>query len=156
MKAATVREIKYGLQEKSDVELIDICLRLSKFKKENKELLTYLLFESSDEAQFVSSVKEDISEDFEQINNRNYYWMKKTCRKVLRQVKKYIRYSGIKTTEIELLIHFCRELGQLRPSIHQNVVLQNMYNQQLKAINKAVSSLHEDLQFDYQEEISKL
>ncbi len=45
MKAVTIKKIKDELSDKSASELMDICLHLSKFKKENKELLTYLLFD---------------------------------------------------------------------------------------------------------------
>jgi len=35
-------------------------------------------------------------------------------------------------------------------------VLLNLYNQQLKKINAAISKMHEDLQFDYQKELNKI
>ena len=44
MKAAGVKAIKDDLKMRSKEELQELCLTLSKFKKENKELLTYLLF----------------------------------------------------------------------------------------------------------------
>ena len=48
MKAAKVSEIKKDLKRKTQPELLDLCLHLAKFKKENKELLTYLLYEADD------------------------------------------------------------------------------------------------------------
>ena len=57
MKAVTVKELKTELVDRSHSELMELCLRLSRFKKENKELLTYLLFESSNEAGYINSVK---------------------------------------------------------------------------------------------------
>ena len=54
MKPAGVKAIKEDLQTRSREELTELCLSLSKFKKENKELLTYLLFEASDEKLFLS------------------------------------------------------------------------------------------------------
>ena len=59
MKAATITEIKKELKFKSSEELALLCLRLSRFKKENKELLTYLLFESEDEEAFIKGIKEE-------------------------------------------------------------------------------------------------
>ena len=56
MKAATIQEIKLELSETSPAKLKQLCLHLAKFKKENKELLTYLLFESHDEAASFRSV----------------------------------------------------------------------------------------------------
>ena len=64
MKAATVKQIKDELSERSPKELLEYCLRLSKFKKENKELLTYLLFEASDEESFIHSIKNEMDEQF--------------------------------------------------------------------------------------------
>ena len=56
MKAVTIKELKEELINCTPKELRELCLRLARFKKENKELLTYLLFES-DEALFIESVK---------------------------------------------------------------------------------------------------
>ncbi len=56
MKAATVKEIKDELLELPQKELVELCLKLSKFKKENKELLTYQLFEAQDEQGYIRSI----------------------------------------------------------------------------------------------------
>ena len=56
MKASTVHEIKTELNHLKSDDLVELVLRLSKFKKENKELLTYLLFEAHDEQGFIKSV----------------------------------------------------------------------------------------------------
>ena len=55
MKTASVKEIKDELKFKTSDELRELCLQLSRFKKENKELLTYLLFEAQDEEAFIAS-----------------------------------------------------------------------------------------------------
>jgi len=156
MKAVTVKELKEELNFRSPKELRELCLRLSRFKKENKELLTYLLFESSDEASYIESVKRDIDEQLEQINRKNYYLIKKSVRKVLRNTRKYIRYSQKKQTEVDLLIYFCSKLKTITPSIQKNPGLLKLYNRQIDAIIKKVSSLHEDLQFDYGLELKEL
>ena len=49
MKTVTLKQLKDELSYKSANELKYLCLHLSKFKKENKELLTYLLFEFHNE-----------------------------------------------------------------------------------------------------------
>lgn len=156
MKAATISQIKKELKFKSTDELMELCLRLSKFKNENKELLTYLLFESIDEEAFVANVKAEIDSDLENINTKNFYYIKKSIRKILKNVKKYIRYSPKKETEIELLIYYCQCLMEFKPSIKKNSALMNLYNRQVASINKTLSGLHEDLQFDYQQEIEEL
>ncbi len=149
MKTATVKELKSELENCPQPELAELCLSLSKFKKENKELLTYLLYEAADEKTFISGIKEEVDEQFDQINTSSYYYMKKSVRKILRSIKKYIRYSKIKETEVELLTYFCLKLKSLNPSIERNVSLQNIYQRQLLLIKKAISTLHEDLQYDY-------
>jgi hypothetical protein len=156
VKAASVRELKVELSSRSQGELLELCLHLSKFKKENKELLTYLLYEASNEPAFVESVKREIEQQFKQVNKRNYYFIKKSVRKILRSVKKYIQYSKKKETEVELLLCFCGELKRMSPSMEGNIALYNIYKRQVEAIKKTIYSLHEDLQFDYEKELNKL
>ncbi len=156
MKTATVKELKDELAEYSQKEILAICLRLSKFKKENKELLTYLLYESKDEKAYIENVKNEVDIQFELINKSSYYFIKKSVRKILRIIKKYIRYSQKKETEIELLIFYCHKLNNFQPSINKNKVLQKLYLKQIESIRKTVSKLHEDLQFDYETELDEL
>lgn len=156
MRAVTVREINQELTYRTPKELRDLCLRLARFKKENKELLTYLLFESSDEQSYIGSVKREIDTQFEQINRKSYYLVKKSVRKILSITRKYIRYSLKKQTEVELLIYFCTKLRNLSPSIKKSPGLLSLYNRQIDAIIKKVSVLHEDLRHDYGIEINEL
>lgn len=156
MKSVTVKELGQELTYRTPKELRDLCLRLSRFKKENKELLTYLLFESADELSYVRSVKEELDAEFDQINRTSYYFIKKSVRKILKNTRKYIRYSQKKQTEAELLLHFCTRLKGLSPPIKRNTSLMNLYNKQIDAIIKKVSLLHEDLQYDYGIELSEL
>lgn len=156
MKAVTVKEINQELINRTPKELRELCLRLSRFKKENKELLTYLLFESSDEVSYIESVKKEIDEQFAQINKKSYYLIKKGLRRILLNIRKYVRYSQNKKTEVDLLIYFCVKLKKFTPSIQRNTRLLNIYNTQIEAIRKKVSVLHEDLQFDYESELEAL
>jgi len=156
MKAVTVKEIKTELSHRSHDEILKLCLQLSKFKKENKELLTYLLFESENEETFITSVKLEIDEQFELINTKTYYFIKKSVRKILRIIKKYIRYSKLTETEIILLLYFCEKLQSFKPSIHKNTVLLNIYESELTNAKKKTLLLHEDLQYDYNITINKL
>lgn len=156
MKAATVSQLKKELGTRSQAELLEYCLSLSKFKKENKELLTYLLYEASNEVAYLVNVKEEIDAQFEQINTNTYYYIKKSVRKILRITKKYIRYSKKKETEVELLIYFCSKLKVMKPSMENNVALHNIYKRQIEAIKKTVLGLHEDLKYDYEIELEEL
>ncbi len=156
MKAASIKEVKLELSNRSKGELLELCLHLAKFKKENKELLTYLLYEASDEQAYVESVKREIGELFKQINKRNNYFIKKSVRKILATIKKHIQYSKKKETEVELLLCFCSELKKMRPSINNYPVLTHIYNRQIESIKKTIKSLHEDLQYDYEAELNKI
>ncbi len=149
MKAVSLREIKNELNTRSPQDIQELCLRLARFKKENKELLTYLLFESQNESGYIESVKMYMDEEFELINRDSYFYIRKSVRKILRNVKKYIRYSQNKETEVELLLYFCRTLKDFTPSIKRSTQLQNMFNRQLLLSKKIISKLHEDLQYDY-------
>lgn len=156
MKTATVRQIKDELLNLSSDELIELCLKMTKFKKDNKELLTYLLFEADNEHAYVESVKREIDTQFEQINTSSYFYIKKSVRKILRLTKKHIQYSKRKDTEADLLIYFCSRLKNFSPSIENNPALVNLYDRQISAIRKAISTLHEDLQYDFETELYTL
>lgn len=156
MKAAGLSELKKELQTRSSKELVEICIRLAKFKKESKELLTYLIFESESEANYIAAIKEDIDEQFELLNTSNLYVAKKGLQKIVRSISKYIKYSGEKQTEIEVLMHFCRHMKNSGIKISHSTVIENLYQRQINKIEKALNGLHEDLQFDYQQEVEGL
>ena len=149
MKAVSVVVIRKELKHKSKEELAELCLRLSRFKKENKELLTYLLFEAHDESGYIETVKAEIDAQFDGINTNSYFYIKKSVRKILRLVKKYIRYSLNKETEVELLLYFCKKLKEMSPSMERNNTLRNLYYRNIEAATKKISHLHEDLQYDF-------
>lgn len=156
MKAATLNELKKELGNLGPKEVVELCIRLAKYKKDSKELLTYLLFEADNEQAYIDGVKADINLGFEELNRSNLYLVKKGLRKILRHTNKHIRYSGNKQTETELLIYFCRTLNASGINISNSTQLINLYDQQLKKINKSFSNLHEDLQFDYRQELEIL
>ena len=156
MTTATISELKKELHHLAAPELTELLLRTARFKKENKELLTYLLFESSDEAAFIRGVQSEMAEFFADINTSNVYFAKKTIRKVLRHINKYSHYSGKPETQAELLIWFCHQLLELRLPMGKNTVLYNIFFNQLKKANNVVASLHEDLQYDFLKDLKKL
>ena len=156
MQSASISTIKKELQEIPQEALIELCLRLAKYKKENKELLHYLLFENSNEQNYISAIKKQIEEEFEKVNVSNMFFAKKGIRRILRLANKYIKYSDYAETEIEILIHFCKELKSLKIDYTKSAAMVNLYNNQLKKIDKAVHTLHEDLQYDYQKAIEEI
>ena len=61
---------------------------LEKVQKENKEFLTYLMFESHDEEAYIESVKAQMDLLFEDINTKNFFFIRKSARKILTLTKK--------------------------------------------------------------------
>ena len=156
MTSASLHEIKKELSTLDADVLASVCLRLAKYKKENKELLAYLLFDAGDEQTYVSEVKEAVNGLFTEVTPRNSYFVKKTLRKILRYVNRQIKYSGIKQTELELSIHFCSNMKQAKIPLPMGTILFNLYHQQVKKIYEILEKLPEDLQADYQREIETL
>ncbi|HAH56741.1 MAG TPA: hypothetical protein DCL86_01195 [Bacteroidales bacterium] len=156
MKPASISTLRKELDLLPPKELSHLCLRLAKFSKENKELLSYLIFDAGDEETFIKNVKVLIKAQFEEINTSHMFYVRKSIRKILRTTNKYIRYSGQKQTEAELLIFFCQTLKASGIRYQRVTSLNNLYQNQLIKIQKALALLHEDLQFDYQQELELL
>ena len=156
MKAATIHELKLELSNIPAEQLAELCIRLAKFKKENKELLTYLLFEAFDEQAYVENIKSVVEEEFQEMNRSNVYFIKKSLRKIIRTLNKYIRYTASSETEVKLLLFFCTTLKDSGIPIQKNLVIKNMYLNQLKKISKTIAAMHEDLQYEYARELEQL
>ena len=71
-------------------------------------------------------------------------------------INKYCRYSGEKTTEVELHLYFCTTLKGSGIPIRQNKVISNLYDSEIKKIKTALATLHADLQYDYRRDLEKL
>ncbi|MBA2249222.1 MAG: hypothetical protein H0W12_03420 [Chitinophagaceae bacterium] len=149
MSTVSINEIKKELVNLSHAQLSNVCLLLAKYKKDNKELLAYILFQSDDRAGYIERVKRETDEKFKNINSSNLYFAKKSIRKILRDLNKHIRYTSSKETEVELLMYFCQELKNSGIPIHKSVALNNLYKSQIKKIEKTIALFHEDLQHDY-------
>jgi len=156
MEAATAKELRDELKHRSESELREIVLRLSRFKKENKELLSYLLFQSHNEDDYIDHIKTVIDEKILEINTSNGYYAKKAIRRILRETKKFVRYSGSKETEVALLIHFCRSLQETHPKLMNIKVVRDIVQRQIVLIKVRISTLHEDLQHDFEQEINMM
>jgi hypothetical protein len=156
MKVVGINEIKQELQHLSAKEISELCLRLARYKKENKELLAYLLFNAYDIEGYTNELKESIDEAFREVNKSNLYLAKKTLRKIVRQINKQVRFTLNKQTEAELRIHFCSTLKASAIPIHKNKSLYNLYLQQVKKIRTALNGLHEDIQYDLMKQLEQL
>jgi len=156
MQTATISQLKKELKTLTKEELLEACLIVTKYKKENKELLSYHLFEKESEADYINNIKIEVEELFTLINKKSPFFIKKSVRKILRLIKKYAKYSKKKETETELLLHFCNQLIRFKPSIKNNLTLMNIYERQILLIEKNINAMHEDLQYDFQLELENL
>ena len=156
MKLASVNEIKEELSHLSQKDLLAFCVRLVKYKKDNKELMNFLLFQSDNPALYLQQVKDEITELFKEINSSNLYFAKKSLRKILRITNKYIKHTGAGQVEIELLVHYCSTLQSSGIPFKKSAALNNLYLAQVKKIDKALGTLHEDLQYDYLKLVQQL
>ncbi|KAF5074002.1 hypothetical protein DSECCO2_186030 [anaerobic digester metagenome] len=156
MKPAAVTLIRQELSCLPQKELVQICLRLARYKNENKELLSYLLFEAGDEAEFLRSVKYEITLAFSEINPASSFYIRKSIRKILRTVNKFIRFSGSKQFEVELRLFFCRTMKNSGLMLPEVTSIVNLYGGQLEKVRKLLPLLHEDLRHDYQDELKLL
>ncbi len=156
MKASSIQDIKQELATLPSPQLIELCLRLARFKQDNKALLSYLLFQAGDEQGYIAAVQEEIAEQFAHINTSSVYFIKKSLRKIIRIINRYSTYSGVKTTEAELRLFFCRQFNSAGMPAHNSKVLQHIYAAEVKKINAAIKTLHEDLQYDYEKALQTM
>lgn len=154
--ADSISGIKKSLYGIEPDELRGIILRMAKYRKENKELLSYLLYHQHDERQYIADVKHELDLMFKSINKGTVYLTGKGLRKVLKFATKQIRFSADKRVEAEILLHYCGLLLKHVPGYSQSTVLFNIYQRQLLKAQKAISQLHPELQSDLAEELKLL
>lgn len=156
MQTASLAQIRKELKSTPPDELIDLINRLARYKKENKELLSYLLFAAHDESAYVASAELQIADEFQKINYRNLFWARKGVRRILRLASKLIRFSGQPSTEIALRAQFCRMLINSEIPVTKSAALRNLYDRESDKIRKTIHALHEDLQADYRVVLDEL
>lgn len=156
MKPATIKELKQEIAMLTQKQVVDLCMRLASYKKENKELLNYLLFHAENPQEYVSSIKLEMDEMFAEVPKGNWYNSKKSLRKILRHLNKHIKYIGSKEAEAELLIYYCNNIVESGIAYKSYKALSNIFDMQIKRATKIVDLLHEDLRHDYKKEINEL
>jgi hypothetical protein len=156
MKAPSINQLEKELRTLEPKKVLEICIRLAKHKKENKELLNYLLFDSENEDEYIASSKKKIDELFYEINRKTTYTTKKGLQKVVRNMTKLIRYSKSKQTELEIRAYFCRKVRTSRINLDSSAVISNLYYREMDKIKSIFDKLHEDLKLDYRESLEQL
>ena len=156
MKINSISELQKELCTLKPKQVFEIALKIAKHKKENKELLAYLLFFANNENAYVENLKIEIDTLFSEINRKSAYTTKKGLQKVVRIMNRYINYSEIQQTELELRIYFCKKVNTQRISLDISPIISNLYYREIEKIKAVYSKLHEDLQYDYKNELEKL
>ncbi len=153
MKSASLAQIRKELKALSREEIMELCDKLLKYKRDNKELANYILFEAENEDAYVTAIKAEVLEAFSATNTSGFYLAKKSIRRALRIANKYIKYSEKPETELDVLLHFCEEMRELDMDFRRSKVMLNLYERQLVKINDIYSDLHEDLQYDFRKRV---
>ena len=151
---ASLDDIKKELKELPPKKVLELTLRLARFKKENKELLSYLLFESHDEAGYIKTLEADMDEMFGAVDPNPVSRAKKEYRKILRNINRQIKYIGSKSAAVELLLYFSMKLKNQENALHTK--LQTIFLQQLNKAEKLLPLIEEDLQFDFRQKLDAL
>lgn len=155
MDTASIKQLKDTLSTLGREELTGLLLRMVKFKKENKELLTFLLFEADDLDAYVYEISQEIKDEFENYRLKTAYYKRKGCRRILRMLKKYIKYAADKEVEVRLLLAYVSMVAESKTFITDRVIQKIAFRQLLLA-EKSIVKLHEDLQYEYKLELEEL
>lgn len=157
MKAGGVKlqNLKQELAERDTRHLAELCLQLAKFKSENKELLTYLLFYAHDPIAYTSSYKEMIVEPFDKFIY-NPYHLSKGIRKSFRLISRYAKITKSKEGECELYLHLILQFVERIPGkiVHKSLVI--LLERAFKKAALLILKMHEDFQLDYLPQFKEL
>ena len=149
MKTASVQQIREELEQLPPGKVLELCVKVIKFKKDSKELASYLLFDAHDEAGYIENIRAETDEQFAELPHSTLYLTKKSLRKILRNLSKYARHMNSVQAETEIRLHFCNKLRESGIPLHKSPALEKMYQQQLRKIKELIDKLHEDLRYDY-------
>ena len=98
----------------------------------------------------------EIDQAVEELNTTNWYFLKKGLRKILRSITKYSKFTNLKESEVEMLLHFVKKMYQMGIVHNRNKAINNLYETQIVKTTKLIDLLHEDLQFDYKNQLGEL
>jgi hypothetical protein len=156
VKAATIDEIKKELQQLPPKKAVELVLRLARFKKENKELLSYLLFEAGDTAGYIQSIEIQIKEQLGELSSARSPDQKKGSRRILRLINRQAKYIGTKEAHVQMLHFFCVQFAEIFGYPNLSTPLTTIFLQQVNKISKLLAEVDEDLRHDYERWLQNL
>lgn len=155
MNSPKLSNIRKELNSLPPEALTSICLRLAKYKTENKELLNYLLFYNDNKEEYVNEVKQFLDDSFSNLPYSDYTTTK-VLRKATRLMNKHIKFIGDKHQEVGLSLYFCTLFIEKKIIKTNHKPLIGLLFRQLKRSDKIIPKLEDDLQFDFQNEFDTL
>lgn len=156
MEIPSLAQLKKDLSYLTEKELINLLTDLSKFKRENKAYLYFKLNEREQPNLFVDTVKEELDKAFQFANTSNYHVAKKAAQGIRRKLNKSLMLSKNKADQAELILYFCELMKKYEYHRHYHPVIDNLYKVQIGKAKKLISTLHEDLQSDFQFRLEEL
>lgn len=156
MSPATIDDIKKELQKLPPRKVLELTLKLARFKKENKELLSFLLFEADDQQGYVQSLQLEIEEMFKDIHKAPSAVVKKQLRRITKLITRQSKYIGSRTAAVELHVHFCKILYAHPENLLKINSAITIFQQQLNKASKLIPLLEDDLQYDYKLQLANL
>ncbi|WP_209328796.1 hypothetical protein [Lunatimonas salinarum] len=157
MNLPTLAELKKELLFLDQKELVGLLTDLAKLNKDNKTFLYFKVFERDDPGLFVKEgIRELEAEFLKGYYSNSYHTAKKSAQRIRKVLNKLLALNKDKGVHTDLLIAFCNFLHQYGYLGFRHPVIDNLYAQQVRKLEKAISALHEDFQYDYQAELAKL
>lgn len=156
MKIASLAEIKKEIAYLNERELTDLILDLAKFTTDNKAYLFFKLFGRENHRLFIEMVQEELEMEFAKANTKHYHYAKKSAQSIRRKLNKNLKLTKDKSSQIELIIFFCKNLKLYGYLNFRHPVIDNLYKVQIGKAEKLISTLHEDLQYDFKSTLEDL
>jgi len=156
MKPATLVQIRKELETISPQRLMALTLRLIKLKSENKEFVSYLLFDEDQLSEYLADLKFEISEVLDCASFSQSLIAKKALRKCQKSITKHARYMGSKDAEAELYMFMIRKIHEKGINKYTHRTIQIIYLRCIERVKKLLPNIHDDLRGDFEIEIQNL
>ncbi len=101
-------------------------------------------------------VKDEVDQAFYSIRHLNTHQNKKVLQKIMRVLNKYKRFTQSKTFETEILLYICHSLQKSGLFLGLHTYAGLLLRKTVLKVEKLMESLHEDLRFDYEEDLRKV
>ena len=155
MDKCSIASIRKELKNLEREELVLVCLRLARYKKDNKELVSFLVFQRNEE-EFILEVKTEIHFEFTGLKLLSAFQQKKILQKSIRKINKYSKFCLSKTFDLVMFMFICQSLRDSGISLYSHTFAGTIYKKILLKASKIHSTLHEEIQGDFNEDLLHL